>query len=204
VAGNDSRIPVLMTVGFALGLGFGAVLFRPAPPAPPSQSTPSRKQPGPGEPLDAVPNLPSGVASVGEVELQFRTWGGYAIWKNNLTQFALWNPQTDRHTDFYEVRRANRLYYFRTLSKEDWPLIDHGEMARCPLWFAEPREVREAYYRDHPEEKPGLPIFRSVSPRTPLLPSLPPMLDTNRSPLPDRGDHLVPPWDAPVPTEGRK
>jgi hypothetical protein len=178
MAGKDSRIPVWMTVGFGLGIGFAAIFLRSSEPVRPPTSAP-RSPEGPGLPLRAAPNLPADATTLGEVEFQFRTWGGYALWQNNLTQFALWNAQTDRHSDFYEVRRVNRIYYFRTLPRENWPLLDHGEMARCPLWFAEPQEMRAAFYRDHPEAKPGRPVLRSVGPRAPLLPSVGPETDAS-------------------------
>lgn len=186
MAAGNNRGPVWMTLGFALGLGFAGIFLRSKSPAPVPAvpSAPPAKANAPGQPMQVVPNLPRDATTLGEVEVQFRTWGGYAIWRNNVTQFALWNGQTDSHSDFYEVRRANRIYYFRTLPREDWPLIDHGELVRCPLWFAETREMRDAYYREHPEEKPGPPIWRSLGPRAPLLPPLTPAADDTPSPPP--------------------
>jgi hypothetical protein len=122
-----------------------------------------------------IPNLPLDASTLGEVEVLFQAWGGYAILKNNVTQFALWNKDTDAHTDYYEVRRANRIYYFRTLPKKDWPLIDHGEMVRCPLWFAETPDMRDKFYAEHPNLTPTTPILRTLPPRSPLLPPLSPI-----------------------------
>ena len=144
-----------------------------------------------------IPNLPLDASTLGEVEVLFQAWGGYAIWKNNVTQFALWNKDTDAHTDFYEVRRANRIYYFRTLPKKDWPLIDHGEMARCPLWFAETPEMREKFYREHPEMTPTTPILRTLPPRAPLLPPLSPTPEPVYPRPSDQFDRPPPPTPTP-------
>ncbi|MEJ1974006.1 MAG: hypothetical protein WDM96_16570 [Lacunisphaera sp.] len=152
-----------------------------------------------------IPDPPRDVAKLGELEEIFQAWGGYAVWSNGVTQFALWNGETDAHTDFYEVRRANRRFYFRTLPRADWPLIDHGEMVRCPMWFAETPAMRERFYREHPEEKPGRPVLRRWPERPPLLPPLPPKegespaTGSPLSPSPGGGEQLVPPWEATPP-----
>ncbi len=178
MAAGNNRAPAWMTLGFALGLGFAGIYLRTKSTVtvPEVPAAPTVLPNAPGRPMQVVPNLPHDATTLGEVELQFRTWGGYAIWQNNVTQFALWNASTDSYGDFYEVRRSSRLYYFRTLPREDWPLIDHGEVVRCPLWFAETREMHDTYYREHPDEKPGTPLWRSLGPRAPLLPPLEPEL----------------------------
>lgn len=205
---TDSRVPIGMTVGFGIGLAVGAVLFHGPRQTPPEKPVQPDAEVRPGKPLSVVPNLPTGTTTLAEIELLFRTWGGYAVWENNLSQFAVMDPD-DRSEAYYEVRRANRLYYFRLLPKADWPLIDHGIVARCPLWFAEPKAARDEFYRLHPDEKPGVPIRQSVGPRAPLLPSVAPGTGAESepselkapSPTPDGTDtRLVPPWEAPAVT----
>jgi len=173
----NSSVPGWITLGFLGGLVFAFVFTRTGPAPDLIKTPPAQTSPAPvvGTGLKQIPNLPRDASTLGEVEVLFQAWGGYAIWKNNVTQFALWNKETDAHTDFYEVRRANRIYYFRTLPGKDWPLIDHGEMVRCPLWFAETPETRDKFYREHPEAVPGLPILRSLPPRSPLQPPATPV-----------------------------
>ena len=176
MAAKGSSIPVWLTTGFACGLVFAFAFLKstPAPEAQRPSQPEAASSPVSGTTLKRIPNLPHDASALDELEVLFQTWGGYAVWKNNVTQFALWNRETDSHTDFYEVRRTNRIYYFRTLPQIDWPLIDHGEMVRCPLWFAETPELREKFYREHSEIAPSEPILRSLPPRSPLLPPLPP------------------------------
>jgi hypothetical protein len=176
VAANGS-VPGWITLGFLSGLVFAYVFMKTGPVPDLVKSVPDQPSRAPvtGTGSRQIPNLPLDASTLGEVEVLFQAWGGYAVWKNNITQFALWNKDTDAHSDFYEVRRANRIYYFRTLPEKDWPLIDHGEMVRCPLWFAETPEMREEFYRGHPEMTPTTPILRTLPPRSPLLPPLSPM-----------------------------
>ena len=200
MAASSSSVPVWVTLGFAGGLVFAFAFLKSAPA--PEEPKPVQVKPAPapvaGAVLRQIPNLPRDASTLGEVEALFQAWGGYAIWKYNATQFALWNRETDAHTDFYEARRVSRIYYFRTLPEKDWPLIDHGEMVRCPLWFAETPEMREKFYHEHPEKVPGLPILRSLPPRSPLLPPLPPVLEetgttTPATPPPETGRYSAPP-----------
>ena len=192
MAGERSNFPIWLTVGFGLGLVFGWMFFRSAPEANPADVKPGSPPKAPA--LVAIPDPPRDVAKLGEIEEIFQTWGGYAIWSNGVTQFALWNGETDTHSDFYEVRRANRRFYFRTLPRADWPLIDHGEMVRCPMWFAETPAMREKFYREHPDEKPGRPVLRRWPERSPLLPPSPPLREEPASPsaVPPDSSPLVP------------
>ena len=195
MANPGRKIPIWLTVGFALGLGFGWLSFR-------SDSQPAAAgalSKSDSRPLPLIPDLPRDRATLGEVEELFMAWGGYCVWKDELTQFAVWNGAVGRHADFYEVRRNGRRFYFRTLPRADWPLIDHGRLARCALWFAEPPEVRESFYRDHPEVVPGQPELTDLPKRPPLLPPLLPReAESGLTPLPPGADNerLVPPWEA--------
>ena len=172
MAGERSNFPIWLTIGFGLGLIFGWMFFRSTPEANPAGLKSATPQKAPA--LAVIPDPPRDVAKLGELEEIFQTWGGYAIWSGGVTQFALWNRETDTHSDFYEVRRSNRRFYFRTLPRAEWPLIDHGEMVRCPMWFAETPAMREKFYRENPGVKPGQPILRRWPERAPLLPPLPP------------------------------
>ena len=196
MAGARQNVPLWLTLGFAMGLGFGWLAFRPAPRAPdgPLRAAPS--------PLPHVPESPRDRVTLGQLEELFMAWGGYAVWQDNRTQFAVWNGATGSHADFYEVHRHDGRFYFRTLPKADWPLIDHGQLVRCALWFAEPPEVREQFYRENPGVVAGQPQFMEGPRRPSLLAPLPPFaretgLPPNPPPsLPGPEERLVPPWEA--------
>ena len=190
---SGSKAPLWLTLGFAAGLGFGWLVFEKQSTG--ASATPPVVKPRPTKPAPLfIPDPPRDAARLGELEELFQSWGGYSIWKNNVTQFAVWNGSTGGHSDFYEVRRSNRKFYFRTLPKADWPLIDHGERVRCALWFAETPEMREKFYREHPDVLPGEPVLRNLPKRPPLLPPLPPApTDTNAMPQPQQPPDILTP-----------
>ncbi len=170
----NSKAPLWLTLGFVVGLGFGWLAFENHSTSESTASSAVKADPvRPARPF--IPDPPRAAVQLGELEELFQAWGGYSIWENNVTQLAVWNGSTSRHSDFYEVRRSSRKFYFRTLPKAEWPLIDHGEMVRCPLWFAETPEMRKKFYREHPEVLPGMPILHNLPKRSPLLPPLPPV-----------------------------
>ncbi len=159
--------PVWLTLGFAVGCLFGWLVFktRAADPAP-GPTTPVRP-PKPG-----VVVTPGRLA---EVEMLFETWGGYAVWADDLTEFVAWRKQPGRiEAEYYQAVRVRGRFYFRTLHSLARPLIDHGVIVRCPLAFTETDEMREKYYREHPDETPGRYSLAELMDRAPLLPPRPP------------------------------
>jgi hypothetical protein len=178
MAKPNTKAPLWLTLGSALGLGIAWLAsgtgdesspkHSAAPPAP--RSSPP------------VPELASSRPTLDRIEDLFMTWGGYCVWKDNLTQFAAWRKPAGPPTDYYEVRRSGGKFYFRTLPRADWPLIDHGQLVRCPLWFAEPWETQEQFYRENPSIAPGRPEFVELPERLPLLPPLRPV--SGDTPLP--------------------
>ena len=166
---RSSSIPVWLTVGFTAGMLFGWLTFRPEKPAE-SVEPPPAQPAGPGVSLPFIPILPSDTEGLRQVEELFQAWGGYAAWDKGVSQFAVWNRETGLHDAFYEVRRSNRRFYFRTLPQADWPLVDHGTLVRCALRFAEPPERREKFYRENPDERPGMLRWVNAPERAPLLP----------------------------------
>jgi hypothetical protein len=181
-----TSVPFWLTVGFALGVVFGWLTFRPERPATPDPAPQAGPPPEPKASLPFIPTLPADTEGLQRVEELFQAWGGYAVWDKGLTQFALWSRESGQHDTFYEVRRSNRRFYFRTLPQADWPLIDHGMQARCALWFAEPAERRERYYRENPEERPGLVRWVNAPERPPPLPPNPSEPIEQPAPAPDQ------------------
>ena len=80
-----------------------------------------------------------------EVEAVFAEWERYAVWKNNLTQIALWDTEKRSFTIFYEVTRLNGDYFFRSIPELTRPLLTRGVPSEAPLQFAETEESRRAW-----------------------------------------------------------
>lgn len=89
-----------------------------------------------------TPTPPPHRASLYEYEDIFDRWEERAVWWHDLTQVAFWNPTTNQYSEYVEVLRNGDDYYFRTIPKLTWPLIDVGVAPDQPLRFAEPESVR--------------------------------------------------------------
>ncbi len=173
-ATKRSNVPVWLTLGFAAGLGFGWMAFNPETP----RRSPPLAHPGVAE---TPPDLPKDAGTLGAVEQTFQRWGGYAVWKNDVTEIALWSVRRRRFADFYEVRRSGGKFYFRTLAQLTRPLIDHGARSNLPIQFTEPQAARDEFYRAHPDYDPATESLVDPLPRPPApagtnsyLPSSPP------------------------------
>lgn len=80
-----------------------------------------------------------------EVEAVFSEWERFAVWKNAVTQIAMWDTEKRSYTLYYEVMQQNGEYYFRSISKLTRPLLTRGVPADAPLQFAETEESRRAW-----------------------------------------------------------
>lgn len=131
----------MITAGFALGLGFGWMAFKTGPEQP-AALTPVR---------EVHATLQTKAGTLADVERVFSLWGGYAVWDGDFTEIALWNPQSQRHDSYYEVRRSQGHFFFRTLDRLRRPLIDHGVKSNLGIQFTEPQSQHDAFHRDHPD-----------------------------------------------------
>lgn len=152
-------LPFVLTFGFALGLGFGWLVFSSAE-APTAATRPAVTAP---EPHD----LPRDAGSLAGVEEMFQRWGGYAVWENDLTEFAAWSPRRQRHADCYEVLRRDGRFYFRRIPALTRPRIDHGIRADLSLAFTEPQWMRDLFYRNHPDYDPAKEPVVELPPKAP-------------------------------------
>lgn len=144
---KSGNTPFILTLGFAAGLAAGAFLFREevataTKPAPNSQPHPHPQS----EPIETVRDA----GTLAALEQTFQRWGGYAVWENDVTEIAAWDPRKRRHSDFIEIRRANGKFYFRTIHRLTRPLIDHGRKLALPIAFTEPQWMREKFHRENP------------------------------------------------------
>lgn len=83
-------------------------------------------------------------ASLFEYEDIFQRWEEKAVWEHDLTQVAFWDPTTNKYTEYVEVLRNGDEFYFRSLPKLTWPLVDVGVAPDQPLLFAEPEPAHAA------------------------------------------------------------
>ena len=167
-----------LTLGFSAGLAFGWAAFRNA--TPPAAAAPV----APKAPI-AAPERTEGPVNAGtlrSVEQMFERWGGYAVWEDDVTEIAAWDAHRKRHTDFYEVRRHDGKFYFRSLTALARPIVDHGINATIPLAFTEPQWMRDQFYREHPDYDPA------TEPRVDLPPKPPERYTT----VPQRGFPISP------------
>lgn len=161
---QSSNLPVLLTVGFALGLGFGWLAFRQDAPKPPVAVTLAPKA---TDPRELTTGLRRDAGTLADVERTFQRWGGYAVWENDVTEIALWSGQHQQHDDYYEVRRVDGEFYFRTLRRLTRPVLDHGPRGRLPVEFTEPQALHDAFHREHPQhDSLGDPVV-DLPPRPP-------------------------------------
>ena len=124
-----SQTPSWVMLGFLLGaLLIWSLPSRRAetPPPPPPAAV---QKPEPPPPL-AAPRLTA-------IEAVFEEWGQYAVWDNDVTEVALWNPQANAYTDCFEVMRTADHTYFRSIPRLTHPVLMHGVKENSPLQFTE-------------------------------------------------------------------
>jgi hypothetical protein len=127
-----SKTPSWITLGFILGALFVWWLPREEmrTPAPPPARTVHLERP-----------------KETEIEAVFADWGHYAVWENDLTEVALWDPAQSAYAICYEVLRTGDLYYFRSIPHLTRPVLTHGVRADSPLQFTEPEAAHREWLR---------------------------------------------------------
>lgn len=133
-----SKVPSWISVGFVLGAVFVWGLVKPQPPPPPEVKFVEVVRPTPEE------------TKLTTIEALFERWGEHAVWHQDTTEIAYWNPGTEEFSEFYEVRRIGDALYFRSIPKLTRRIINHGKPLppEAPLRFTETEEqYRE--WREH-------------------------------------------------------
>ncbi len=132
------------TLGFILGALFVIALPpRHSPPAPVREEPPA-----PPPSLDrALPPL-----RLSTIEAVFESWGQYAAWNGDVTEVAMFDPDTKDFTACYQIVRAGGNYFFRSISHLTLPLLTHGVPPDSPLRFTETAAQREQWLRESVEE----------------------------------------------------
>jgi len=141
-----SMTPSWIMLGFVLGALFVVALpsFEKEVPPP---ALPLIRPPEP-----AAPKL----GQITTIEAVFAAWGEHAVWSDDVTEVSLWNTETNRYDDSYEVRRVEDKFYFRSLPRLTRRVIKRGKpVPECPLLFTETEEqYREWLEHGRSERRP--------------------------------------------------
>ena len=181
MAETRNAVPVWLTLGIVAGGAVGWLLFHPSEKSAPVVAPPP-----------AAEAAAKDTATLAATERHFQKWGGYAVWENDFTQFAVWNERRQRPADFYEVHRTRGQFYFRSLPQLTWVLLDHGLRAPAPIRFAETVKMRAQFYQDHPSYDPAKePVIK--------LPPLPPIAVASQDPVVRSESPARPPQTPPAP-----
>ncbi|MFT3782837.1 MAG: hypothetical protein QM790_12575 [Nibricoccus sp.] len=137
-----STAPSWVMVGFVIGALFSWGVQRElarrhleaAPAAPPPVSAPVETPKSPAVMKER--------ASLVAVENIFAQYGSNAVWRNDITEFALWNAETNKFSECFEAVRTGELLHFRTISHLTRPVIRPNPVPDAPIRFTEPEEVQ--------------------------------------------------------------
>lgn len=181
-----SKVPSWIMLGFVLGALF--VLALPKRPAPPPAAAPARK------PQTAAAAAPRPPPPLSRIEAVFEDWGKHAVWHDDATEVALWDPAEERYADFYEVRRMNGALYFRSIPKLTRRPIDRGkDFERSPLLFT---ETEEQYREWEERDRARRPLERMWKPPPPKLPQVQPQMPAVEKPIaPEAQPMQRPEWE---------
>jgi len=110
---------------------------------------PPKEEPAPPPPSfeRALPPL-----RLSTIEAVFESWGQYAAWNGDVTEVAMFDPDTKDFTACYQVVRAGGNYFFRSISHLTLPLLTHGVPPDSPLRFTETAAQREQWLRESVDE----------------------------------------------------
>jgi hypothetical protein len=136
-----SKTPSWIMVGFIAGALFAYGVRREV-----ARHDEAKPAPTPPAPVQAEPPRPGAAlkdrASLTAIENIFTQYEGQAVWHNDLTEVALWNAETGKYSEFFEVMRSGDYYYFRTLPHLTRAVIRQNVDPNTPLRFTEPIDVQ--------------------------------------------------------------
>lgn len=168
-----SMTPSWVMLGFVMGaLVVYALQPHEKKPAAPRAAPPAK----PAQPAASAAPLPR--PRLTTIEAVFAEWGAFALWDNDTTEVALWNPDQRDFTDFHEVRRVDGTCYFRTIPRLTRRVVNRGKPLpeSCPLQFTETEEhYREWLQHGRTERPPGIrsaPPASGAIPVTPIDPAI--------------------------------
>jgi len=136
-----SKTPSWIMLGFVLGALFIWSLERSPDTTPLAPAVIEPEKP-------TAPVAPLPPPRLSDVEAVFAMWGGGAIWENDITEVALWTPETKRYSDFFEVIRSGENLYFRSIPRLTRRILDHGVKVNSPLQLTETEAHHQEWLRD--------------------------------------------------------
>jgi len=125
---KPSKIPSWIMLGFVLGALFVRALPRPreavtrTPPVTPVLSAP---------PAAVHPRF-------SEVEASFTEWQQYAVWAGDVTYVVMWDGETKKFRDCYEVLRRSDDLFFRSVPRPKGLRAIESVPDNSPLQFLNP------------------------------------------------------------------
>lgn len=138
-----STTPSWIMVGFVIGALFAFGVDReldrrnqtksPATPMPPA-SVPAKVEPQKSS--SALKDR----TSLSAIENIFAQYDSHAIWRNDLTEIALWNAETNKFSECFEVMRSGEYYYYRTIPSLTRPVLRPNPAPELPLRYTEPED----------------------------------------------------------------
>ena len=137
-----SKTPSWIMVGFIAGALFAYGVRQEVEKHEPTK-TASAPLPAPAQ--TAPPHSGAALkdhASLTAIENIFTQYEGQAVWHNDLTEVALWNAETGKYSEFFEVMRSGDYYYIRTLPHLTRAVIRQNVDPNSPLRFTEPIDVQ--------------------------------------------------------------
>lgn len=146
-----STIPSWIMVGFIVGALFSLGVQRELARRDQEKAAAAKPLPPPPVKLEPVPS-PSVVkdrASLSAIENVFVQYESNAVWRNDITEVALWNAQTNKFSELFEVMRSGDNYYFRTIPQLTRPVIRPNPAPDLPLRFTEPEDVQMKRIKEH-------------------------------------------------------
>jgi hypothetical protein len=150
-----SKTPSWVMLGFLLGAAFVWCLPRKEPPTRTILVSSEPRKP-----------IPTSVPQISTIEAVFAEWGHLAVWDGDVTQVAQWDTATSAFDLYFEVRRADGAYYFRTLPVLTNRLLRHGKEPppACPLRFTE-TEAQYREWREHGRQERPIEDLRPLPPQ---------------------------------------
>lgn len=137
-----SKTPSWIMVGFIIGAMFAygvqsevARRNQSVPPPPPSP------MPAKAEPPKSVAVVKDH-ASLTAIENVFTQYERLAVWRNDISEFALWSAETNKFSEYFEVMRSGEYYYFRSIPHLTRPVLRYEQDTDLPLRFTEPEDVQ--------------------------------------------------------------
>lgn len=173
-----SRAPSWGLLGFLLGVGFMSLspfdggpdlgfvspVERAQPAVPPKEEPVQPEEPKPeAEPVSLAPR------PLSEIEAVFEAYGQYAVWDRDVTQVAMWNAQTGRFSDAYEVMRRGDVLWFRSIPLLTRPLLALVDHPESPLVFTETEELRREREAARRQLVPAIPEPSPMPDRRPKV-----------------------------------